>query len=152
MNKTALNFHYKEFKIKDFRVKLDSRPGWDVIPELVGILIERGHFYGAWVLIESKGWYNLFQKIECNDAEDFRYELKKLLWKDVICIIKTSKDANLDLIFDDYSETSTGIIKDNQKSEIFPESIEVDEWFSINEDEILLAVWHDGEPVFILSK
>jgi hypothetical protein len=142
------------YSFEEWALKEDSRqPGWDFVIEFSKNIISSKLTYQLFVFKTDTGKHcsilaNTFSSEAPNIDERI---LLDLLWSSSFFVIKAIRTQHSDTLLHKYELTEIGRITDNQKSTVFFEPIEWPADMHLNNEEILVIAWHDGDPIFILS-
>lgn len=149
LNNSQINLHYEEWNIK-----LDAGPGWKLVLAFVRILIEMQFPFSGWIFEwdPNVSYYVKAQRFDHENKNELLSSLGEAMSKDALAFIKILRNAPFYHLLENYSKVSEGTIIDNQQSAVFPAPVEIDEWTRIGEEELVLVIHHDGEPLFFLRK
>jgi len=149
LNFVQINLHYEEWAIR-----LDSPPGWEIVVHFVRNLIEMPLPFRSWIFERDPktDYYVNIRTFGHEDRHEYLNALREFMRKDAICMIKSVQNAPFEQLLKNFSKVSKGVLKNNQKSQVFPAPIESGDWITIGEEEILLAIYHDGDPLFFFKK
>lgn len=160
-------FHYEEWELA-----LDSHPGWELVPDFVSKLIKMNWAFHGWIyeryrekvpfwdwLFHRKrnrndqGWKFIdIKRFDSDHNPAFLSLLPEYLTRATVCLIRAPRRSPFEILLRNYSKVSEGFIYNNQKSEVFFYPIEAGDWANLKDDEILMVIKHDGEPVYLLTK
>lgn len=148
-NTIQIKLFYEEWKLK-----LDSHlPGWQLVLSFIKSLIEENISISSWIfeMDGKRGYYVDIQKFPNNSKTLFLDYMKDYIWRDAIGIIRLQKTVDINKLLQNYENLSKGKIIDNEKSEVFPSLIDPGLWATINFEEVLLVIHHDGDSLFLLN-
>ncbi|MBN1907065.1 MAG: hypothetical protein JW927_18445 [Deltaproteobacteria bacterium] len=140
---------------EEWRINSDSLPGWEIAPKIIDSIIRMPDPFKGWVY-ENGIEGNHYSKIEeFDDGNKYRYSsaLNKFIKRNALCMVKTVK-IPMERLIKEYSKTFTGVIdkiENNMVNQIFSAPLEIGDWALIKENEMVLIVCHDGDPLFILK-
>lgn len=145
----AIQIAYEEWVLKR-----DSSPGWEIIPGIVAGIIGRTAPFSGWVYKYEEQCDQYVKVEEFSDENKQMYlgALNKFICQNALCLIRTIQSVSIEQLLSGYSKISSGVIEDNLRSQVFAAPIEMGDWAQIEEREMVLVIWHDGEPIFILKK
>lgn len=150
-----LHFVYEKWVLKEWQDNPSGRPGWESVLNFVRTLIKLQIPSYCWILEwNSRLKYYKNTLAFSIKAENESYVLDSLsvaMRTDAISLIKVQRVAPLGLLLKDYSMSSEGVITNNQKSAVFYQIVEASKWTMLGNDEMIVVVNHDGDPIFFLT-
>ena len=133
---------------------MNAAPGWELVSAFFDAMAEMRLFINGWLYEwnSKDATYINTKKFDSENIYALLNSLNEFMKKDAIFVIKTQRSAPFERLLKNYSKVSEGAISDNQKSAVFPAPIETDDWTIVSEEEVVLVIHHDGDPLFFLRK
>jgi len=144
-----------ELHYDKWRLKSDSLiPGWEIVINFMKTMVEAPYQIIGWRFkFNSKmSYYDCVDSFNNNNRNEIISNIESSMRSDAIWMLKLPKGASSDLLFNNYTRISKGVIKDNRKSDIFVEPIELGDWTMIEKEEEIFVIYHDGDPLVLLGR
>ena len=142
-------FHYEEWSLKP-----DSKPGWKLVLDFISSLV-RGNtpFYG-WIfgLDSNRHVYTDLRFFDSQNNPAFLSYLNEFIKKDSVLLVRLRSNTPICHLLQAYLQVKEGVIMNKENLGISPHPIEKGEWMALSDEEIVLVIHHDGDPLFLIKK
>ena len=141
------------FKFEEWTLHEDSGPGWAAVIEFFKDFVAQNFKLVGWVYGFSprESCYKYKYSIAEKGNNDLIAMLAESMESDSIVFIRFKSENSIQKLLKGYSKLDAGVIMDNKRSQVFPGLVQPGEWMAIQNDEIVLVIHHDGNPLFSLK-